>query len=253
MRITRLYHAEKLSCGGTTRLNPEASTHLIRVLRTKIDSAVILFNGDGFDYLCKTLDKNSRKALLAIESKTETNNESNLHITLIQGLSRNDRIETSIQKSVELGVNKIIPVICQRSNTKIASDKITKKLNHWRKVAISACEQSGRGIIPTVDNIISLDDLKQVSDENTSDINTLKIILNPESKVSLKDLTLDNSENNKPSIQIFIGPEGGLSADEINLLQKNNFIDVCFGPRILRTETAGPAVISALQLLWGDF
>lgn len=248
MHITRLYHAENLSCGETTRLNAESSNHLIRVLRTKPDSPVILFNGDGFDYLSRTLDSNARKTTLFIESKIELNNESNLNITLFQGLSRYDRIETSIQKSVELGVKKIIPVICQRSNTKTPKDKIIKKLDHWQKVAISACEQSGRSIIPEVSSIISLNSIEQATNDAA-----LKIILNPCSTTSLNDLALNRTRKNTQSIQVFIGPEGGLSEDEITILQENNFLDVCFGPRILRTETAGPAVISALQLLWGDF
>lgn len=248
MHITRLYHAENLTCGETTQLNTESSNHLIRVLRTKPDSPVILFNGDGFDYLSRTLDTNARKTTLSIESKIELNNESNLNTTLFQGLSRNDRIETSIQKSVELGVNKIIPVICQRSNTKTPKNKILKKLDHWQKVAISACEQSGRSIIPEVGDIISLNGIEPVTDDTA-----LKIILNPFSTTSLNDLALKRTTENTKSIQVFIGPEGGLSEDEIAILHKNDFIDVCFGPRILRTETAGPAVISALQLLWGDF
>lgn len=121
MRITRLYHAEKLICGETTNLDANASSHLTRVLRTKQNSPVILFNGDGFDYLGRTLDANTKKTLVAIESKVAASNESNLTLTLIQGLSRQDRMETTIQKSVELGVNKIIPVICQRSNTKLTT------------------------------------------------------------------------------------------------------------------------------------
>lgn len=248
MRITRLYHAAELNCGDTTQLNAETSSHLIRVLRSKTGSAVILFNGDGFDYLCKTLDENSRKTLLSIDSKIPLNNESNLDITLIQGISRNDRLETSIQKSIELGVNSIMPVICQRSNTKVPRDKMQRKTDHWQKVAISACEQSGRGIIPKINDIISLHDISQHLKDDA-----LKITLNPDAKFSLKELSLKQAENPSLSIQIFIGPEGGLSTDEIDWLQKNNFTDICFGPRILRTETAGPAVISALQLLWGDF
>jgi len=243
VRITRLYYSEKLNCGETAQLDANASSHLIRVLRTKQDTAIILFNGDGYDYLCKTLDTNAKKTSVAIESKTQTCNESSLSITLIQGLSRQDRMETTIQKSVELGVNKIIPVICQRSNSRLANDKKIKKLAHWRKVAINACEQSGRSIVPEVAEIISLNDI-------TSSLNTQaqKLNLNPEAKVSLKDIS-----NSQQAIELFIGPEGGLNDDEAAFLNKNNFMDIRFGPRILRTETAGPAVISALQMLWGDF
>ena len=243
MRITRLYHPGTLHCGSTTQLDKNTSSHLVRVLRTKIKSPVILFNGDGYDYSCLTLDDNHNKTLLSIESKSKTNTESNLSITLIQGLSRQDRMETTIQKSVELGVTKIIPVLCQRSNTRLTEEKKIKKLEHWRKVAISACEQSGRSIIPQLADISPFNHIKSLLDSDA-----LKIMLNPEAGCSLK-----NTAFNGQPIEVFIGPEGGLKEDEISFLHEHQFTNISFGPRILRTETAGPAVISALQLLWGDF
>jgi 16S rRNA (uracil1498-N3)-methyltransferase len=243
VRITRLYHPEKLTCGDTTNLDTNASNHLIRVLRTSKDSPVILFNGDGFDYSCRTLDENPKKTLIAIESKAEVKSESHLKITLLQGLSRQDRMEATIQKSVELGVNKIIPVLCQRSNAKLTRDKQIKKISHWQNVVISACEQSGRSVIPEITDIISLNNIIPSLEPDA-----YRIILNPEVKTSLKEVKLTH-----PAIEIFIGPEGGLNNDEISFLAENNFENICFGPRILRTETAGPAVISALQMLWGDF
>ncbi len=243
MRITRLYHPAQLHCGKTTQLDGNASSHLIRVLRTKQDTPIILFNGDGFDYQCKTLDANAKKTLVAIESKNQTCNESNLSITLIQGLSRQDRMEATIQKSVELGVNKIIPVVCQRSNSRLGDDKKIKKLEHWQKVAISACEQSGRSIIPQITEITALNDITPLLETPAQKLN-----LNPGAKISLKEIN-----NEQQAIELFIGPEGGLNNDETGFLKSNNFTDIRFGPRILRTETAGPAVISALQMLWGDF
>ncbi len=242
MRITRLYHPDELHCGETTQLDSNASSHLIRVLRTKPDTPIILFNGDGFDYLCKTLDSNAKKTLVAVEEKTSVDNESNLSITLIQGLSRQDRMEATIQKSVELGVNRIIPVICQRSNSRLANDKKIKKLAHWQKVAISACEQSGRSIIPEVTEITTLANILPLLNPQAQ-----KFTLHPEAKNSLKEV-----KHNQQTIELFIGPEGGLNDEETNFLQQNDFTDIRFGPRILRTETAGPAVISALQILWGD-
>ena len=248
MRITRLYHSENLICGKTTDLDKNTSSYLVRVLRTKAETPVILFNGDGFDYLCKTLNNHPKKTLVTVEERIKINNESNLFITLIQGLSRLDRMETSIQKSVELGVNKIIPVLCQYSNTKLTEDKQNKKLAHWRKVAVSACEQSGRSIIPEISEISALNKINSLLNPDA-----LKIILNPETKKSLKEIRLKQNEENSGTIEIFIGPEGGLAEDEISQLQILQFQNICFGPRTLRTETAGPAVISALQMLWGDF
>jgi 16S rRNA (uracil1498-N3)-methyltransferase len=248
VRITRLYQTADLTCGKTTQLDKDTSSHLVRVLRTKAETAVILFNGDGYDYLCKTINNHPKKTLVAVESRIKINNESNLFITLIQGLSRLDRMETTIQKSVELGVNKIIPVLCQYSNTRINEDKQHKKLSHWSKVAISACEQSGRSIIPEIAEISSLNKIDSLLHPDA-----LKIILNPATKKSLKEINIKPNEKNNSRIEIFIGPEGGLAEDEISHLQALQFQNICFGPRILRTETAGPAVISAVQMLWGDF
>lgn len=242
MRNTRLYHSEDLRCGKTTQLDASASGHLVRVLRSKAGTNIILFNGDGYDYLCKTLDTDPRKTSVAVESSVQTDNESKLSITLIQGLSRQDRMEATIQKSVELGVNKIIPVNCQRSNTKLTKEKQIKKLQHWRKVAISACEQSGRSIIPEVTEVTSLKELLPLLDQQA-----LRLNLDPQAEVSLKDI-----DSNQQKIELFIGPEGGLNEDEIDSLKENKFESIRFGPRILRTETAGPAAISALQTLWGD-
>jgi 16S rRNA (uracil1498-N3)-methyltransferase len=202
----------------------------------------VLFDGSGYDYRCKTLDADPKKTRLTVEIRDRIDNESSLTTTLIQGVSRHDRMDTSIQKAVELGVNRIIPLICQRSNYRSSSDKSRKKREHWKKVAISACEQSGRSRIPEIMDIISLDDVFQ-----TLDTTALKILLNPYSRNTLKDIDCQHE-----SIEVVVGPEGGLSETEIEALESERFASVCFGPRILRTETTGPAVLSAIQVLWGD-
>ena len=247
MRISRLYHPEQLTCGEETILSAEASSHLVKVLRTKPGAPVILFNGDGCDYQATTLDNNPRKTRVLIEAKLEKSNESNLDITLIQGVSRHDRMDATIQKSIELGVNRIIPVLCQRSNAKLDTSKREKKLSHWKKIAISACEQSGRSSIPEICEILPLSELY------THKVDWLhpdaeKLLLDPESSTRLKNIDIIGN-----AVEILIGPEGGLNAGEISQLTDCGFSSICFGPRILRTETAGPAVISALQTLWGDF
>ena len=227
---------------STTQLDASASNHLVRVLRSKPGTAVTLFNGDGFDYSCKTIDTDPKKTSVSIESRVKINKESNISITLIQGLSRQDRMEATIQKSVELGVNRIIPVICQRSNYKLTEDKRLKKLEHWRKVAISACEQSGRCAIPEIPEITTLNELTSLLEPDA-----LKLNLYPTADKSLHDIDFKH-----PVIEIFIGPEGGSNNDETDTLRRHGFETIRFGPRILRTETAGPAVISAVQTLWGD-
>jgi len=247
MRITRLYYPDSLKRGEAVHLGKDASNHLIRVLRTKAGSPVILFNGDGFDYYGTTLDTNSKNTSLSIDEKIKTDSESNIDICLIQGLSRQNRMDTTIQKSVELGVNTIIPVICQRSNLKLNKETSLKKHLHWQKITTSACEQSGRSNLPHLNEALTLETLSQSLNKNA-----LKIILDPTANITLKDIDSNQLENCKNKIEVFIGPEGGLDNEEINYLKNQQFINICFGPRILRTETAGPAIISALQLLWGD-
>lgn len=242
MRITRLYYPEYLSCGDTVTLDPNASNHLVRVLRMKAGSEVVLFDGTGFDYHCRTLDADPKKTRLAVGSRERIDNESCLTTTLIQGLSRHDRMETSIQKAVELGVDRILPLICQRSNYRLSSDKSVKKLEHWKKIVISACEQSGRSRIPEITEIVSLNEIGRFLDDDA-----LKILLNPYAETSLKAI-----DRLHQSVDVIVGPEGGLSDGEISQLQDEGFISARFGPRILRTETTGPAIISAIQVLWGD-
>ena len=242
MRTTRLYHPEKLSCGKIVTLDANNSGHLIRVLRTQPGSEVVLFDGSGYDFHCTTIDADPKKTHLDVLSSERVVNESNLSSTLIQGISRNDRMDASIQKAVELGINKIIPLLCERSNYRVSSDRTNKKHEHWNKIVISACEQSGRSSIPQITDITPLSDIDQVVDSDA-----LKILLNPRSKTTLNDISCSQK-----SVEIIVGPEGGLSYAEIQTLESKQFCSVRFGPRILRTETTGPAVLSAVQVLWGD-
>lgn len=251
MRITRLYHPEQLDCGSNTQLAADSASHLIRVLRADIGTPIILFNGDGFDYHCKTLDQNPKKTLVSIESRSHVSTESSLKTTLIQGISRHDRMEQSVQKSVELGVNRIIPVLCQRSNTRFTKDKFEKKRQHWNKIIISACEQSGRSVLPVIGDIASIDTIEQYLNPDAH-----RLLLNPASNNSLRDLARQQDwqlDGQTKEIEYVIGPEGGLNEEEVSLLESRGFVSIQFGPRTLRTETSGPAFLSVLQLLWGDF
>lgn len=202
----------------------------------------MLFNGDRYNYAATLTGTAGKNAELTIGNKTDASNESPLHITLLQGLSRGDRMDTAIQKSTELGVNKIVPVLCERSNYSINTDRINKKLEHWKQIIISACEQSGRAMIPQLSDIQSFDDATDLFNDHD------KILLSANAAKSLKDIIAP-----KNKLCIFIGPEGGLSPEEVTSAINKNFKNIQFGPRILRTETAGPAVISAAQTLWGDF
>ena len=242
VRTTRLYTPQTLQDSGTIDLETKTSHHLIKVLRSKIGQKFVLFNGDGFNYDATLTGIEKKNAQLNIDNKAEALNESPLDITLLQGLSRGDRMDVTLQKSVELGINTIVPVLCQRSNYAIKTDRINKKMQHWHQIIISACEQSGRATIPQLLDIQDFD--KAVELFNSHD----KLMLSTDAKHKLSDLAKP-----KNKLCIFIGPEGGLSPEEVSSAMQKGFQSILFGPRILRTETAAPAVISAAQTLWGDF
>ena len=242
MRITRLYHPHPLDCGHTVSLENDASNHLVKVLRTPVNTTVVLFNGDGYDYLCTTLDTDRKHTTLSIDSRRENPCESPLATTLVQGLSKHDRMETTIQKCVELGINRIIPTLFQRSNVRLDKDKRSKKLEHWKRVAVGACEQSGRSHIPEITEILEPGDIAPLLEG----IDT-RLVLDPEADTALHDIGDADG-----SVCYIISPEGGVNDDEFGLLDSMDFTRIRFGSRVLRTETAGPAVLSALQVMWGD-
>ena len=242
MATTRIYVDLDLAAGETFELPESAGHHVARVLRMQIDDSLILFNGQGGEYNVQISLLHKSKVQVEITSFDDIERESSIQIELFQGLSKGEKMDFTIQKTVELGVNKIVPLITTYSNVKLDLKRLEKKLDHWRKVIISACEQCGRNKIPELKEIMKLDDLQS---ENEAD---LKLILAPDAEGSLSDLT------NKPkTISIVIGPEGGLSQSEIETLTKNGYIGIRLGSRILRTETAALATIAALQNQFGDY
>ena len=241
MRSPRTYQDTKFEIGDLIELDKIASHHLYRVLRLKDYDNITLFNGDGYEY-SSSLVIQGKKVFAKILNHTETNKESNLEITLLQGVSKGDRMDMCIQKSVELGVNKIIPVICQRTVVNLKADRLEKKMKHWQGIIISACEQSGRNIIPDLERPIHLQEVIKRKLAGT------KLTLQPMATQRINDF---QPTDNK--INFLIGPEGGLTDDEIKLALDHEFSGICLGKRILRTETAAIAAISAAQTLWGDF
>jgi len=239
--ITRLYYPKPIEPGQTICLDKNASHHLIRVMRNRIDAELIIFNGDSFEYHSTIVNDDAKSCRVSINKKNSTQRESPLNITLLQGISRNDRMDVCLQKSTELGVTTIIPVICERTTTKLNTERTLKKHQHWQQIIISACEQSGRCVIPELQPITAC------SDALKTPVDHCKLVLAPNSTTSLKDVPQPVN-----GITILIGPEGGLTQDELKLAETANFKGISLGPRILRTETAGPACIAGIQTLWGD-
>lgn len=240
----RFYHSNPLDLNQIIILDEFSSHHALHVMRVKVDDFLILFNGDGFEYRGRVSDINKKTINIEILSKEKNNNESPININLFQSISSNEKMDMVIQKATELGVSSIQPIFTSRSTVKLSLDRIKKRLIHWRQVSISACGQSGRSKIPTIKSPIGFD--RFVEGITT---NSLNLLLHPDNSKESSNLPNKYSGD----INIFIGPEGGFSQDEVLLLKKQNCINIQLGSRILRTETAPLAIIAILQYKYGDF
>jgi len=221
-----------------------AAHHALKVMRLKTNDQLILFNGDGSDFTGQVIRISKRRVEVSIKSKKNIKNESNLKVILLQALTSSEKMDLIIQKTTELGISEIQPIICERSIVKIKNEKIEKKLSHWRQVSIAACEQCGRAKIPTIhkpENII-----KYL--EKTESKKDTKIILSPEATKSLNNFI----PNMKQDIKVLIGPEGDFTKQELDFSIQKGFSPIKIGPRILRTETASMCILSILQYKYGD-
>lgn len=244
MRIPRIYQSCKLSVGTTLTLTADAANHLIRVLRLNVDDELHVFNGEGGEFSATIISINKQQVIIHVGHYLNIDNESPVTIHLGQAISRGEKMDFVIQKAVELGVAQITPIISERCGVKLSEERWHKRLQHWKAVAISACEQCGRNRLPIINEPKLLNDwTKELQGE-------CKLILNPAGKQSIKNIFLKKASH---TIILLIGPEGGFSEVEINLAKQNDFHEISLGPRVLRTETAGIAAIATIQSLHGDF
>ncbi|WP_373767677.1 16S rRNA (uracil(1498)-N(3))-methyltransferase [Glaesserella sp.] len=242
MRIPRIYHPEPLAGKNNCVLSDEAANHVGRVLRMQEGAELILFDGSNMTFHAVIRHIGKKQIDVAIRSSQTDDRESPLSIHLGQVISRGDRMEFTIQKSVELGVNVITPLWSERCGVKLDGERQDKKIQQWQKIAIAACEQCGRNMIPEIRPIMKLSDWCKEQD------GMLKLNLHPRAQYTLKSLPTIPREG----VRLLIGSEGGLSPKEIAMTEEEGFTEVLLGKRILRTETASLATITALQLLYGD-
>ena len=245
MEENRFYHSEKLELKHVVELIAQTHIHATKVLRLKVGDQFALFNGDGYDYVAKVIELSKHKTSVEIIDRYQVNHESPLKITLAQGLAAGDKMDWIIQKAVELGIQSIQPLLTERSIVKLDRERADKKLEHWRTVAISACEQTGRSIIPDILSPIHI--VQWLSNQNQT-ANSLKLILTP-----AKAQNINHLEKPSSPVVFMVGPEGGFSEKEMNLALSSSFVPVNFGKRVLRTETASVVALSIMQNLWGDF
>lgn len=240
--MPRFYVDFALSPDSVVELPDDVVRHL-NVLRVKNTEEIVLFNGNGKAYpaLPEVLEK--RRASVRILREEATDNESPLNITLVQAVSAAERMDFTLQKSVELGVAEIRPVISERCVVRLSGERAEKRVARWQEIVVSACEQSGRNIVPKVLPLTTYAQALQQLPQETS-----KLLMSLNRAQKLSDVQPQSSK-----VVFMVGPEGGWTEKEEQQAFDAGFQSVTLGKRVLRTETASLAAIAAMQTLWGDF
>lgn len=241
MRIPRIYQPVPLSPHQTLELDGQAAAHVTRVLRLKPGDDLLVFNGAGGEFQATVAAVERRSASIRIGTFIDRNVESPLDLVLVQGVSRGERMDYTVQKAVELGVSRIIPVMTERTVVNLKGERQQRRKEHWQAVANSACEQCGRTTVPEIAPIQSLHDWLGAPNEG------VKLVLHHRAESGLME-----SIDSRTTITLLIGPEGGLSPAEITASQSAGYLPLSLGPRVLRTETAAVTALSILQWAWGD-
>ena len=241
MRIPRIYHPQNMLIGQETLLDERSAHYLTNVLRMREGGELTLFNGKGDEFSGSLIALDRKKATVMVKSQCQPNSESTLHTTLGIGLSRGERMDYVVQKSTELGVSVIQPLFTEFCEVKLDAKRSVKKIEHWVQVSISACEQSGRVVLPEIREPQSIQDWLK-----TAPTCQHKFLLDQSQPAILSTL-------NKPeTVALLIGPEGGFSDKEKTLALDQGFMGLNLGSRTLRTETAPIAALSLFQFLWGS-
>jgi len=239
-RIQRFYIEKIEDPKAHFEITGEQCHYVTKVIRLQAGDQMILFDESGSEWMSKIIDGKKNRLLVELEEKTIPNRESPIKTTLIQSISRGQRMDTVMQKSTELGINRIVPVFSTNTVVKMNQDKIQKRLHHWRKILISASEQSGRTQIPNLIDPINLD--AECLQKYKSDLS-----------IFFDTTGQDSLDGNKPKeITLVIGPEGGFTKEEKQIAIDNEYSVIQSGPRLLRTETAPIMALSILQYLYGD-
>lgn len=234
------FFIENISDNNYT-LKGEDAHHAIKSLRVKTGENIILCDKNSFEHICKVEKISKDEVLLSVIKSQKNTSESNIKITLYQALPKNDKMDLIVQKSIELGVFKIVPIETSRCISKPSEKSISKKIERWQKIAKEAAKQSGRGIIPNISSPLKLDEaISKIKDYDKS----LVFYENGGEKIKNSLKTYDKN------ISIFIGPEGGFETEEIDKLKSFGATISTLGTRILRTETASLAAISVITNLF---
>jgi 16S rRNA (uracil1498-N3)-methyltransferase len=241
MSETRVHLEAILAEGATLDLPEGPFRHLVQVLRMQAGDTLVVFDGRGGEYEATLESVGKRAATVRVGAFRDVSRESTLQLTLVQGISKGDRMDWTLQKAVELGVTCIVPIITERCNVHLGSERQDRKFDHWQGVIVSACEQSGRTRVPV------LAPVQRLADWLGTPAAGERLMLDP-----LAESPLTQAAGPAAPLSLVVGPEGGLSAAELALGERHGCRGVRLGPRVLRTETAGVAALAAVQALWGD-
>lgn len=239
--MPRFFADAALSCGATVALPDNVVRHL-HVLRCRAGEKIALFNGNGREYAAVLARMDKRAAVAEILDDRPSENESPLAVTLVQAVSAGERMDFTLQKSVELGVAAVIPVISSRSVARPEGERAQKRVARWQEIVVSACEQSGRCVVPEVRPLLPYAQaLAALPDADA------KLLMSLNNRQSLRGIPPPQS------VILMAGPEGGWTHEEEEAAFAAGFSGLTLGRRVLRTETAALAALAAMQTLWGDF
>jgi 16S rRNA (uracil1498-N3)-methyltransferase len=255
MTLPRFYCPVDISIGQIIELPASIAHHAARVLRLEPGSELILFNGHGGEFRSVIAHIGRNSATAVIEKHLAIERESRLSITLAQAICASEKMDWLVQKAVELGVNRIQPLATKLSVVRLSAERGEKRLNHLRKVVISACEQCGRNRVPDVRAPVPLrewlgDRIGDVQNQACEEAPSSCFMLSPAANEGLRYYSGTPA---KTAITLLVGPEGGFARDEEEAALAAGFIPLRLGPRILRTESAALAAVAAMQALWGDY
>ena len=242
----RFYCPVPLAEGLRLDLPENAARHAGKVLRLREEDELVLFNGAGGEYACRIARVGKTCVTVNVLELHAVEREAPLAITLVQALQAGEKMDLTVQKAVELGVARIVPVVSQRGVVRLEGERALRRVEHWRAVVVSACEQCGRNHLPEVTSLVGLKSWLSQSEA----IGALRLMLLPGSGRTLNDFSPPGAGGR---IELLIGAEGGLAPEEVQLAEAAGFVPIRLGPRVLRTETAGLAALAAIQCLWGDF
>jgi 16S rRNA (uracil1498-N3)-methyltransferase len=243
VRLTRVHVTENMQSGTRIAVEGTAANHITRVLRLRAGQPLTLFNGNGAEYAATILELHRDAVVVEVGQEQAMNRESPLPLTLAQGISRGERMDWILQKATELGGSRIVPVFTERSVVRLDAKQAERKLQHWRAIAIAACEQCGRNTVP---EIAPPTDVFEYLGHGVAP-HTTRLLLSPTSDVSMDEVGMSTA-----GVTVLIGPEGGLTETEQEVALRSGFTSVRMGPRVLRTETAAIAALTILQHRFGD-